>query len=80
MTLTLDTSLHIAEILALVGGARGVFRAAMALRDGLRDLRAATIDIRGDVDDHEDRLRMMEGKPLRRSTDNRRPGPVLPLI
>lgn len=66
---TFDTGIHIAEIAALLGGAKWILRAGLAVRDGLKELKEATADIRGDVDDHEDRLRFIEGKPMRRRRD-----------
>lgn len=64
--LSLDTALHLVELLAVL---IAIMRSAVTFRDTIRDLAAATKSLRGDVDDHEDRLRVIEGKPMRRYKD-----------
>jgi hypothetical protein len=79
LEVTLDTSIHIGEIFALLGGARWILTGGLALRDGIRDLKGVVDKIQEDVDDHEDRLRAHEGMPplpQRRRTDRRRPSVV----
>lgn len=63
---SLDTWLHLGELVAVLFA---IMRSAMTFRDTIRDLAAATKSLRGDVDDHEDRLRVIEGKPMRRHSD-----------
>lgn len=63
---SLDTWLHLGELIAVL---ITVVRSAVTFRDTIRDLASATRSLRGDVDDHEDRLRVIEGKPMRRHGD-----------
>lgn len=64
--LTFDQWLHVAELLTF---AWALVRGGLTFRDSLRDLVSATKSLRGEVDDHEDRLRSIEGKPMRRKRD-----------
>lgn len=41
----------------------------MGLRDAVQKLTIVSGATREDVDDHEDRLRVIEGKPMRRRSD-----------
>lgn len=65
--LSFDEWLH---VIGLVSFAIAAIKGGLAFRDGLHDMAKATRDLRGDVDDHEDRLRLIEGKPMRRRHDN----------
>jgi hypothetical protein len=53
------------------GAATAVFRGGMAMRDAVRDLGKFTIQLRVEVNDHEDRLRVIEGRPERRFHERR---------
>lgn len=69
---TVDNTIHIGEIFALLAGARWIFSAGLALRDAVKDIRRDVDDHTDDLSDHENRIRTFEGKPhvpQRRKTD-----------
>lgn len=72
LDITVDNTIRVGEILALLGGARWIFVAGLALRDAVRDLRG-DVDLLSDgAHDHENRIRHFEGRPpqpQRRSGD-----------
>lgn len=72
--MSFDNWLRLLQIVALLGGAKWILSAGLAMRDGLHDLKQATSAIRGTVDDHEDRIRVIEGKPMRRAHDSKQLG------
>jgi hypothetical protein len=71
MNVTWNAVFQVVQILMTSGAALAVFKGGVAMRDAVRDLGAFTTQIREDVDDHENRLRVIEGKPERRFHDRR---------
>lgn len=64
--MTFDQVMRVLQIIALLGGARWILQAGLAMRDSVHDLKGMVQGMRGEVDDHENRIRRFEGKPLRR--------------
>lgn len=64
--LTFDQWLHVAEMLSFIFA---IGRGGLTFRDTVRDHGKSILDLRTDVNDHEDRLRVIEGKPMRRTRD-----------
>lgn len=71
MNVTWDAVFALVQVVVTSGAALAVFRGGMAMRDAVRDLGTFTNQLRRDVDDHEDRLRVIEGKPERRFHERR---------
>jgi hypothetical protein len=72
---SVDNTLHVGEILALLTGARWVFIAGLELRDAVRDMRGDIDTLNDQYYDHENRIRLFEGRPpqpQRRHTDRQR--------
>lgn len=65
--MTFDQIMRVLQVLALLGGARWILQAGMAMRDTVHDLKSVVGDMRGEMDDHENRIRHFEGKPERPS-------------
>lgn len=58
--MTFDLTVHIGELLTLLGAALAILRGGIGLRDAVRELRFVAEALRRDVDDHENRLRTLE--------------------
>lgn len=58
--MTFDSTLHIGELIVLAGAGLGVFRGGMGIRDAVRDLTGMVKEMRGDLADHESRIRNLE--------------------
>lgn len=71
MELTWNAFLVILQLLITSGAALALFKGGVAMRDAVRDLNNFTTQLRRDVDDHEDRIRVIEGKPERRWHERR---------
>lgn len=77
---SVDNTIHVGEILALLGGARWIFIAGLALRDAVRDLRGDVDALTDGAHDHENRIRHFEGRPpqpQRRRSDSARSARIL---
>jgi hypothetical protein len=64
-------ALFLLQLLITSGAALALFKGGVAMRDAVRDLGRFTNQLRREVDDHEDRIRVIEGKPERRFHERR---------
>jgi len=71
MNVTWNGVLQVMQILVTSGAAAAVLKGGIAMRDAIRDLNTFTQQLRTEVSDHEDRLRVIEGKPERRHHERR---------
>ena len=55
-----DWSISLSDLALVGGGIFAFFKVYLGMRDTLRDLTAAMIGVRGEVDDHETRIRSLE--------------------
>ena len=55
-----DWSISLSDLALVGGGIFAFFKVYLGMRDTLRDLTAALKGVRGQVDDHEDRIRGLE--------------------
>lgn len=58
--MTFDATIHIGELLVLVGAALTIFRGGVGLRDAVRDMTKAVSRLDQNFKDHEDRIRFLE--------------------
>lgn len=58
--MTLDTTVHIGELLVIAGAGIGVFRGGLGLRDAVRDMVGAVTRLNERFEDHEARIRYLE--------------------
>jgi hypothetical protein len=68
---TWNTLFQILQIVMTSGAAVAVFKGGVAMRDAVRDLNNFTNQLRREVNDHEDRIRALEGQPERRYHERR---------
>jgi hypothetical protein len=69
--MTIESAFQIAQLFVTSGAGFALFKGGVAMRDAVRDLKNFTGQLRVEVDDHEDRLRAVEGKPERRWHERR---------
>lgn len=72
--MTLDGLIQVGQVAITCGAAGGMFRGGLAIRDAVRGLTLFTAQLRKEMDDHEERLRFLEGGERidRRSHERRR--------
>jgi len=58
--MTVDTTIHLGEILVLVTTLWSLVRVGVALRDSVRDMARAIDSLTAEIRDHEQRLRVLE--------------------
>lgn len=58
--MTLDTSVHIGELLTLAGAAWAILKGGIGLRDAVRDMTGAVERLDERYEDHEQRIRDLE--------------------
>lgn len=69
--MTTNAAFQLLQLFVTSGAAYALFKGGIAMRDAVRDLNNFTNQLRREVDDHEDRLRIIEGKPERRFHERR---------
>jgi len=57
---SIDSTVHLGEILVLVTTLWSLVRVGVGLRDSVRDLGRAVENLTGEIRDHEQRLRVLE--------------------
>lgn len=65
--MTFDNTVHIGELLILVGAAWAVFKGGIGMRDAVRDLVRVVEGLKETSKDHEGRLRVLEFGDRRKS-------------
>lgn len=71
---SIDTWIHIAElvvVIIIIPITRSMIAVIVSLRDATRDLTKATQGIKERLEDHENRIRWVEGSPDRRQSEYR---------
>jgi hypothetical protein len=58
--MTIDTTIHLGEILVLVTTLWSLVRVGVGLRDSVRDMARAVDNLTAEIRDHEQRLRILE--------------------
>jgi hypothetical protein len=57
---TLDTTVHLSELIVIVGAGIAMFKGGLGLRDAVRDMTGAVSRLDKSCSDHEDRIRYLE--------------------
>jgi hypothetical protein len=58
--MTVDTTVHLGEILVLATTLWSLVRVGVTLRDSVRDMARAVENLTNEIHDHEQRLRVLE--------------------
>jgi len=70
---TLDTTIHIGELLVIAGAGFAMFKGGLGMRDAVRDMTAAVNRLDKNFEDHEDRIRWLEFGDRRQIPNRRKP-------